>query len=183
MEKRKKVYVLLGITMMLGGTALGSKAWLSDSKKIENDLIITTGTFNLTVDDSAKWSVVNNTDTEIKNISTNNGFTNVRPGDIFKKTVTITNTGSLKQKLTVAEPNVTIKDANHDYTSLFNISHNAQGNLNNKIIEPGASMAFDITVETNPDNMIKDKHEDININLKDIINPIIIEGTQMNKVR
>lgn len=181
MGKRKKSYILLGITMILGGTALGTKAWLSDSKKIESDLIITTGTFNLLVDDSAKWSVVNNTDTEINNMPANNGFTNVRPGDIFKKTVKITNAGSLKQKLTVEEESFSIKDTNHDYTSLISISHNAQENLDNKIIEPGTSKNFDIIVKTNPDNMIKDEHEDMNINLKDIVNPITIEGTQINK--
>lgn len=183
MDKRKKVSIFLGILLLLGGAASGTKAWLSNTKDISNDLVITTGTFDLHVDDSSSWFVVNNKDTEINNGLIGNGFSNVRPGDIFKKTITITNTGTLKQKLHVTNPNFTIKNTNNDYSNLYNISHNAKEVIHNQIIEPGKSKTFDIAVETNAEEMVKDCHENFSINFKDIIDPITIEGTQTNHVK
>lgn len=181
MDKRKKVSILLGVLLLLGGAASGTKAWLSNTKDISNDLVITTGTFNLSVDDSSRWVVVNHEDTEINDVLKGNKFINVRPGDIFKKTITITNTGTLKQKLSVKEPNFKIKNIDNSQSNIFDISHNAVEVIDKTVIEPQEKKSFDIEVRTNADKMIKDTHENVNLNFKDIITPITIEGNQTNQ--
>lgn len=181
MNKRKSISILIGLLLLSGGTALGTKAWLTQTKDISNDLIITTGKFDLHVDESPNWQVINNDNTEINNGVTGNGFTNVRPGDQFKKSITITNTGTLKQKLTVTNPDFTIKNTDESNISIFDISHDAINKIHNQTIEPGKSKTFDILVKTNEHIMDKDNHTGISINLKDLINPITIEGNQVNK--
>lgn len=183
MDKRKKVSVLLGVLLLLGGAASGTKAWLSNTKDISNDLVITTGTFDLTVDNSSRWEVVNHDDTEINGELIGNGFTNVRPGDIFTKTVKITNTGTLKQELSVIEPKFIMKETNNNQSNIFDISHNALESIDKKVINPGETKTFDIIVRTNAENMIKDTHEKLNLDFKNIITPITIEGNQTNQVR
>ncbi|MEF9992424.1 MAG: TasA family protein [Romboutsia sp.] len=178
MNKRKAMISVLGILLIGGGSFLGTKAMFKDTEEVKHDLVVTTGSLELEVDNASPWRIVSEDSTEISNITDSNGFENVRPGDKFQKTITIENTGSLSQKLMIKEPrkiNPDDKDKN-----FFEVKHNAIENIHNKILKPNESQTIIMTVSTKPEIMEKGKHEEVKVDLNEIVSPIIVEAKQLN---
>lgn len=178
MNKSKIISIILGILLIGGGTFVGTKAWLKDQKSINNDLVITTGTFKLDVKIPDKWEIISTDGTEITNTEDNNGFNNVRPGDKFKKTITLKNEGSLIQHLTVSQPT---NLSYNPYFKIVEVKYNNIEDIHNKELKSKESKTFDIAVSTKPEQMENGKHEEIEIDLSKIISPIIIDSKQVNE--
>lgn len=145
MKKNKTVAYMLAAMLLVGGTFVGTKAWFTDQATIENDLVITTGTLDISVDDIGWYST--GRDSEIitidkEGISGNTVFENAKPGDVFTKTINVENTGSLKQKLNVKGGTINKQSG----PFLIKSDHT---NLDKKIIEPGKNEHINITVEIN----------------------------------
>ena len=100
MNKKRVATLLLLACLTIGGAAVSTYSWFTASVKSSANLIIKTGTLTSEIANDDKWVLEDKTGSEVKNKDANNSFENVRPGDSFVKTVTIKNTGSLKQKLT-----------------------------------------------------------------------------------
>lgn len=175
MNKRKMVSILVGILLVSGGTFLGTKSYLKDTKEVRNDLIITTGTLEVVVEDNLNWKVVDEEGTEISNASEGNKFRNITPGDSFEKTIKIKNNGSLSQKIKVNRPfSIAYK------ADIFSVDDKELEKLDGKTLAPGKSEEFSIKVSTNPVAMTEKAHQNLTIDFNEIINPAEIEANQIN---
>ncbi|WP_300261029.1 TasA family protein [Clostridium sp.] len=97
--KKKLLGVLLASTLIVG--AVGSYAWFSDNSEVNSDIKLTMGTLDVKVtEDGDGWKIVDKT-SEIINKDATKHFKNVRPGDSFQRNFYISNTGTLKQNVTV----------------------------------------------------------------------------------
>lgn len=97
--KKKLLGVLLAGTLIVG--AVGSYAWFSDNSEVNSDIKLTMGTLDVKVtEDGDGWKIVDKT-SEIINKDATKHFKNVRPGDSFQRNFYISNTGTLKQNVTV----------------------------------------------------------------------------------
>lgn len=175
MNKRKTISILAGILLVSGGTFLGTKAYLKDVKEVKNDLIITTGTLEVEVEDDLPWKIVDQENTEISNPSEHNDFKNIRPGDSFEKTIKIKNNGSLSQRIKVNKPfSIAYKD------DIFSVNDKELEELDGKTMAPGQIEEFAIKVSTNPVAMTEKAHQNLTIDFNKIINPAEIEANQIN---
>ncbi len=192
MKKNKTIAYMLAATLLVGGTFVGTKAWFTASGTVDSGLVVTTGTMGLSVTEDNNWKVVTPGGiTEITNQDAGNNFENVKPGDIFEKTVTITNTGSLNQILTVSKADPTKTDDN------FTVTVEGLDELNGKTLEAkNGEATFKIKVETNTTNMHSndadteansspidgDKHDDeaTTFDLKGVMGQITISAKQTN---
>lgn len=179
MQKNKIISIILGMLLIGGGTLAGTKAWLKDQNRVNNDLVITTGSFKLDVEVQDKWQIVESEDTEITNKDDNNEFKNVRPGDQFKKTVTLKNSGSLAQQVTINQPTTLVHT---QYMDIVEVKLENIEDINNNILRPDDNdKSFDIVVSTKPNLMENGKHENITIDFNKMISPIIIDSKQVNE--
>lgn len=106
MKKNKTIAFMLAATLLVGGTFLGTKAWFTDSAEASNDLIITMGNVDLLVEEGPWVNENKNTEADQSKNSQGNIFMDVKPGDSFRKKVTIKNNGSLKQVVNVTESHI-----------------------------------------------------------------------------
>lgn len=180
MKNKNLIFTVAGVLLISGGAFAGTKAWLSDTKDVSNDLIITTGTFELAIDHSNPWLVTSQDNTEIKNKDDKNNFINVRPGDTFQKTIVIKNNGSLSQYLTVKNMNEFKSGTNIIDKDLFNITYEGLNQINNNRIAPEETKSITVKVSTKADIMEKDKHTNKTIDLIGLVPKITIEANQVN---
>lgn len=97
--KKKLLGMLLAGTLMVG--AVGSYAWFSDRAEVDSGIKLTMGTLDVDVKEHTDgWQIVDET-SEIINKNATKHFKNVRPGDSFQREFVISNSGTLKQKVSV----------------------------------------------------------------------------------
>lgn len=191
MKKNKTIAYALAATLLVGGTFVGTKAWFTASGEVDSGLVVTTGTMGLKVTEEDNWTVTTlaGDKTEITNKdNSKNNFLNVKPGDTFKKEVTVENTGSLRQILEVSQAESTKTDNN------FDVTIDGLDDLKNAELGKGESKKFTIKVATNVENMHsndvdieKDSsgtpiHDDEGkeFNLKNVMGQITINAKQTN---
>ena len=175
MSKKKNMLIIAGILLILGGTILGTKSWLKDSKDMNTDLIINTGSFELSINNSLPWEVLTKDETEIDDANRGNEFTNVRPGDVFKKSIAIKNEGTLKQHLTIDDVSDKIE------TEYFTILYEGLEAVHDKQINSKETKEIVVTISTKADLMNKENHSGKPINLSSIVPKKTIEANQINK--
>lgn len=182
MKKNKTVAFMLAATLMVGGTFLGTKAWFTDTETSSNNLVVTTGTLDLTVTDNEGWvrkstdstGQANHTESlESAKDETNTSFTNVRPGDYFEKEITVTNTGTLKQKLTITN-NITTGSDLYD-VSVTGLSTGDEIG----VADNDKTKTLKIVVTPKANDLVSDTHEGKKI--IDINGNLVIQGDQINK--
>ena len=100
MKKNKTIGFMMAAVLLVGGTFMGTKALFTDKAEATNNLVITMGNLDINTKEE-EWQIT--TSDEIGKETTQNAsnITNVKPGDRFLKKVTITNNGSLNQKLDI----------------------------------------------------------------------------------
>ena len=201
MKKNKTIAYMLAATLLVGGTFVGTKAWFTASGTVDSGLVVTTGSMGLSVTEEDNWTIVtpDGDRTEITNQGAKNNFKNVKPGDDFEKQVTITNTGSLNQVLTVTGGNIN-NNLNENFTVSFKTQNNEEiENITEFIgtnLAPRASKTFKIVVETVENEMSSndadteansspidgDKHDDeaTTFDLKGVMGQITISAKQTN---
>ena len=217
MKKNKTIAYMLAATLLVGGTFVGTKAWFTASGTVDSGLVVTTGSMGLSVTEDNNWEVVtpggiteitnqgagNNFEnvtpagdrTEITNQGAKNNFENVKPGDDFEKQVTIKNTGSLNQVLTVTGGNIN-NNLNKNFTVSFKTQNNEEiENITDFIgtnLAPSDSKTFKIVVETVENEMSSDDADITNdgenglddeareFNLKGVMGQITINAKQTN---
>lgn len=128
MNKKRLAILLLVGCLTIGGAAVSTYSWFTAKTQATANLIIKTGTLTTSISNDDKWVLEDKTNSEITNKDAQNSFENVRPGDAFTKTVTVTNTGSLKQKLTFTT-STTLPDSIKDIFDV-EITGANNGNLN-----------------------------------------------------
>lgn len=103
MKKNKTVAFMLAATLLVGGTFMGTKALFTDNVTANNDLVITMGNLNLDIVEG-KWENTNpGQETTQGEGEKSNEFSNAKPGDVFRKKITVKNEGSLKRKLSISK--------------------------------------------------------------------------------
>ena len=143
MKKNKTIAYALAATLLVGGTFAGTKALFSDKAEAYNDLVITMGNLNVDVVEG-EWEL-ENSDSESENSTNNDRFTNVKPGDSFLKKVTVTNNGSLNQKLSVEQ------NAIGAIPDTIKVGETLTRDLHGKTLAPGQSIETAINVNIHPD--------------------------------
>ncbi len=197
MKKNKTIAYMLAATLLVGGTFVGTKAWFTASGTVDSGLVVTTGSMGLSVTEEDNWTIVtpDGDRTEITNQGAKNNFENVKPGDDFEKQVTITNTGSLNQVLTVTGGNIN-NNLNKNFTVSFKTQNNEEiENITDFIgtnLAPSDSKTFKIVVETVENEMSSDDADITNdgenglddeareFNLKGVMGQITINAKQTN---
>ena len=215
MNKKKLAALALSGTLLMGAAGFGAYSWFTSSASVNSNLIVETGTLNIKVEDNGNsvtkgWELQ---DTE-ENLGDNQteaspqtkveegrpDFVNVRPGDSFIKKVTITNTGSLKERLKFTVNNQIVNDAYKDVVnvSINNVNSNGGSvdnltDLNNTVLEPGKSITAEIKVQIltgTPGNNVDGKpegnpnYQGKAIHLEGILENkelIAVNGEQVNK--
>lgn len=107
MKSKKLMGLLLAGTIMVGATAYGSYAYFTDSVATKANLTISMGNLDIALDElpaDEQWWVKegSETDEEVGGWNPNNYFSNVRPGDVFTRTIPVVNEGSLTAKCSIA---------------------------------------------------------------------------------
>lgn len=177
MKKNKTIGFMLAATLLVGGTFMGTKAWFTDQAEANANLTITTGSMDLEVSEG-DWTKVGDSESTPES---GNTFTNVRPGDKFTKTVTVTNEGTLKQKLSVTGGDKKA-DAPDDY---FTVETTAKDLEKDTVEGNGGEKTFNITVKVEGNKMSSDKdnkdNEKSTFDLNKYMNQITINADQINK--
>ncbi|MDU3337233.1 TasA family protein [Paraclostridium bifermentans] len=139
MKKNKTIAYALAATLLVGGTFVGTKALFTDKAEAYNDLVITMGKLDINVEEG-EWKIEND-NTESSNLTNNDRFTNVKPGDSFLKEVTITNDGTLDQVI-----DVTRGDQSGEYPDSILVGETITSELDGKTLAPGESVKAFINV-------------------------------------
>lgn len=117
-KKRNKLPLLLGILLLIGAAAYGTRAYFTDSATEQAGIKLTLGNLKIESVTDSKWvynpgSEDKNDNTALKadgkevikgeNIDVKNAknITNVQPGDKFERVFTFENTGNLAQVVTL----------------------------------------------------------------------------------
>lgn len=140
MKKNKTIAYALAATLLVGGTFVGTKALFTDKAEAYNDLVITMGKLDINVQEG-EW-IIENDNTEASNLTNNDRFTNVKPGDSFLKEVTITNNGTLDQVI-----DVTRGDKSGEYTDSIRVGETITSEFDGKKLAPGESAKAFINVK------------------------------------
>jgi len=110
MKSKKIMGLLLAGAIFVGATAYGSNAWFTDTETTDANINITMGNLDIALDElpeDEQWWVKEGTETDEENgdYDFENGtdyFSNVRPGDVFTRTIPVVNEGTLRAKVNVA---------------------------------------------------------------------------------
>lgn len=185
MKKNKIVAFAIAGALLVGGTFAGTKAWFTDSATEKSDLVITTGNIDVETIVRDEWTsgyleekegagiVATKDDTTEAKPDGKGGFTNVRPGDKFFKTIAVKNNGSLAQKL-----NVSGGDDKYENDS-FAITSTAKSFVGTgRVLQPGEAVHFFIEVEVL--EQTGNSEQNTGFNLEDTMNPIVITADQIN---
>ncbi|MDK2562959.1 TasA family protein [Romboutsia sedimentorum] len=100
MKKNKTIGFMMAAVLLVGGTFMGTKALFTDKAEATNNLVITMGNLDINTKED-EWKIITSTDTGTETTQKASDITNVKPGDRFRKKVTVTNNGSLNQKLDI----------------------------------------------------------------------------------
>lgn len=136
-HKNRKYSILLLALLFIGVATYGTYAYFTDSKSIDGQLTLTKGQVSLGDAVGSDWTYKGNTGEgddysqlqnngqlkfTNKNISSTTGtsFSNVLPGDTFKKTITVSYTGSVDATGTIALNTNGISTKAIDYVVLVN---------------------------------------------------------------
>ena len=202
MKKNKTIAYMLAATLLVGGTFVGTKAWFSDKVSTDNGIKITMGTLDLELVETQTgegenivkgWQLVRgpqDTDNESttgpggRNGEIANEFKEIRPGDYFKRTITLKNTGSLDQLVSVA------KSTQGTLGNLFTLELSGNENLNkNNEFRMNAGTETTLTLTLTPDKVAIDnqynaksaKYAGSNVfDLNDALGKLEITGRQIN---
>ena len=205
MKKNKTIAYMLAATLLVGGTFVGTKAWFSDQVTTDNGIKITMGTLDLELEETHTgkgenlvkgWQLVREGEAESNNVSfngmVNKEFLNIRPGDKFERTITITNKGTLDQNVTVT------KTTEGQLSNLFELSVvNGSGELNTNNssfkLNSGDSKTVKLRLTPNAENLVNNDYNHANhdnnldqvqdgheFDLKKVLGNIEIKGEQIN---
>lgn len=111
MKKNKRMAYALAVTLLVGGTFVGTKALFTDMEQVAGELKISTGDVDIEVVGDTNW-VLDRNGNEYADGSTVGGETginvplneietevnfanNIKPGDVLTKEITIKNAGTL----------------------------------------------------------------------------------------
>ncbi|MBT2731133.1 M73 family metallopeptidase [Carnobacterium sp. ISL-102] len=112
-NRRKKLPLLLGALLIISVAAYGTRAYFSDSATVQGDIQLSLGNVDITTSNDANWEYtpIEGMDTRAEDNldldsstsdTTGQKYTNVRPGDSFTRSYTITNIGSLESKVNLS---------------------------------------------------------------------------------
>lgn len=106
MKSKKLMGLLLAGTIFVGATAYGTKAWFTDSVTTDANITINMGNLDIALDElpeDEQWWVKegSETDEEEGDFNPTDYFSNVRPGDVFTRTIPVVNEGSLAAKVNI----------------------------------------------------------------------------------
>lgn len=144
MKKNKTIGFMMAAVLLVGGTFMGTKALFTDKAEATNNLVITMGNLDINTKED-EWKIITSTDTGTETTQKVSDITNVKPGDRFMKKVTITNDGSLNQKIDIVK---TGESAEYPGTILVGDSIQL---LKGKVLEPGKSVNTYIDVLVTPE--------------------------------
>ena len=165
MKKNKTIAYMLAATLLVGGTFAGTKAWFTDQGKADTDLVITTGTLDVEVEDMG-WYLIGKTEgkpIDKEGISGNTVFENLKPGDILNKTIFVQNNGSLDQVLDIEGGIVNEKKGP------FDIEISKLNELDGKTLKVGEGTSFEIKVTIDKEWEGQDMKFDIRDYMTDIV--------------
>ncbi|MGL6106254.1 hypothetical protein [Romboutsia sp.] len=191
MKKNKTIAFVMAAGLLIGGTFAGTKAWFTDQEVVNNDLVITTGDIEVDAnDEEEKWVPVYKTidgeytqfydkaapgtsKVEVKEDGANKSFTNVRPGDVFRKEINVKNTGTLNQIVKTSGGD----DVDGDNFEVIS------GSITNYTLKPGEATSFQILVKVSEamDSKKRSGSENTEFILEKAMTPIVIEANQVNK--
>lgn len=152
MSKKRIISLALAGVLLLGGGVLGTRAYFKAKSDVDANLVIKTGTLKVAKENDSKWEykgVVEEVDENeidaatkdvIKVSEKTNSFDVVKPGDVFEKVVTITNTGDLHERIKA------VKVQGQELESLYNVFDiKMEGLTDSKILAPNETMDIKIT--------------------------------------
>ncbi len=144
MKKNKTIGFMMAAVLLVGGTFMGTKALFTDKAEATNNLVITMGNLDINTKEE-DWQIVTTNDIGTETIKNASNITNVKPGDRFLKKVTITNDGSLNQKLDIQRTGTSA-----DYPKEILVGDTIKL-LKGKVLEPGKSVNTYIDVVVTPE--------------------------------
>ncbi|WP_102399620.1 hypothetical protein [Haloimpatiens massiliensis] len=152
MSKKRIVSLALAGVLLLGGGVFGTRAYFKAKSDVDANLVIKTGTLKVAKENDSKWEYKgvaeqvgeNEIDAATKDVvkvsEKTNSFDVVKPGDVFEKVVTITNTGDLHERIKA------VKVEGQEVENLYRVFDiKIEGLTDNKILAPNETMNIKIT--------------------------------------
>jgi hypothetical protein len=179
---KKKVLLLLGIMLLVVGTAYGTWAYFSDTAEQDMGIKLTLGNVVIESESDESWKYENSEQSwsqAKKSNNQNNQYENVSPGDSFSREFEFKNKGTLVSVVTFNDSNETLgTDKDKDLKDSFNYlvgpytvqlkstSEDSEKNdfkKNGIEIKPGKLITFNmkISVDENIDNSFNKKDTDV----------------------
>ena len=185
MNRKKIAALVLSAVLLMGGAGFGAYSWFTSSAHVSSNLTISTGSLKVEATDP-NWQCMNPDTTESK--VENNIVTNAQPGDDFFKVATITNNGSLSEKV-----HFTVNDKVADKYGLAvfvtageDETSEHYNKIQDKVLKPGETVNLRLVVSLSGDHMGNDfngRELGKNINLEELIgnkNIVTVDATQVN---
>lgn len=158
---KKKLSLLLGVILLMVGTAYGTWATFKDEK--ENDVGINLKLGNLQIKSESSYWFYNGTQKEDKDTK----FLNVSPGDEFTKEYKVTNIGSLPAHVMLKEDTETEKPKGSAYD--ITIESTESNSISSGILlQPDGSATFNLKISV-PENLENDYNQAEGVNNPDMI--------------
>ena len=189
MKKNKTIAYLMAATLLVGGAFVGTKAWFSDQVTTDNGITITMGTLDLELKENGAeeegqnqgWKLVRDGKEESNVEGSKNGniskvHTNIRPGDVFERTITVTNVGSLDQTVKVEHVGKGYDEGFFALTTKgpdLTLIKNGEFTLNK-----GESKEITLRLSTTPENL-NNNEQDTTFNFEEL-SQITLTGRQIN---
>ena len=165
MNKKKIAGLLLVGTLLVGGGALGAKAWFTSSAPVKANLVINTGKLEVKAVSDSAWLALNQDTESITNVE--DVMSNAQPGDHFYKVVKIENTGTLTERVNF-EANTDIVEKYKGAISV-DVGDQATGeHLQSVILAPGESKEIRMVVSLQPE--MGNEYQATEINLSEVLN-------------
>lgn len=189
MKKNKTVAFMLAATLLVGGTFMGTKAWFTDTKEVDNTLTVTMGAFDLELTENgatdgskAGWTLVREGEVESTNPDANGIIsqyhTAIRPGDKFTRTYTIINKGDLDQILSIGG---TLPTEVKEGLCELKIEGPNGELVDGMILNPFDPKTFTLTVTPNAEELNKKEHAGKSLDLSKLnLDVIKIDAKQIN---
>ena len=147
---KKFVSLTLISVLILGTTIYGTYSYFSSKVNVNSNIKITVGNLKLQEEGSTNWEYAgvaekgsySKFDKSLVDQAQgkDNNFTIVKPGDVFTKNVTVKNTGSLNER-------ITIKDVSSEAGNGFVEFSITDGLVQQAILKPGEAKTFIIKAQ------------------------------------
>lgn len=181
---KKLCLLILAVVIVACASIFGTYAYFTSKAEVKSNLIIKTGNLKLEEVSGAVWEYkgVMETgtyslhDASLVNQATpgeTENFITIKPGDIFEKKVTIKNTGSLTEKITVTDLSSEIENEFVTFSIIDGLGAEA-------VLRPDETKVFTIkaTVASGILNGDNNENQNMELNFEQII--LEINGKQLN---